>query len=197
MKGKVMVLLVCLSVILLAGCQEKSNAPSPTAPENSIQLKVIKPGTGEVTIDKNISMDGDLDNNIRQALGMPTKEEEAAATQYLSAAQILDVEVIDCVYIKKYSSSAYTDPEAKMWTGTNYHGVFIPVLEYLPNGLAKTIVRDIPLNEAGAKKRYKVVYFWQRNLTANKNESEWYQRNQGEAEFSEEVPELCSLVNDN
>lgn len=186
MKRIVAVIWVFVMVISLFGCKDKSSKSSAPA----IHLTVISPTTGKVISERDISTEGDSDNNLRQALGMPTKEEEAKVAQYLSAEQLTRFHAIDCVYIKKHGSSAFTDFEAKMWTGINYNGVLIPALEYLPNGMVKTIVRDISSPD---EHKYRIVYFGAENVTINKKETEWYREKN---EFGAEVPELCPLPAD-
>lgn len=205
MRKIIILVFACLLAAVLFNCQEKV---SPLEEGGSVvHLKVISPTTGKVTLEKDVPLNGDTENNLRQAIGMPTREEEAKVATYLTKGQVLQLEVLNCVYIKKYGSSAFFDPEATMWTGVNYHGSFIPALEYFPTGTVKSVVRDIPVPSVfgdapggngffASKNSYRIVYFFEENIASNKHETEWYQRNQGRYKFEAEVPELCPLPPD-
>ncbi|MBN1325920.1 hypothetical protein JW977_02985 [Candidatus Falkowbacteria bacterium] len=184
MKRMFVIIGVCVMAVFSLGCERK-----PKADESAIHLTVISPTTGKITVEKDISLQGDVDNNIRQALNMPTKEEEAKVAQYLTRDLLLQVHVADCVYIKKHGSSAFIDSEAKMWIGINYNGVFLPVTDYFSNGMVRAVVKDIPV-DASSRKLYRIVYFFAKDVTTDKKETEWYQEGRN---FEAEIPELCPL----
>lgn len=123
--------------------------------------------------------------------GIPPKATRDQVTTTMSVEELKKLSDVECVYIARWNTTDYLDPDGKVWNGNAIDGGYYPVLEKLPNGLVKTVEKD----GDGTVGTYTVVYFQQDALSTDWRKTAWGEAF-GNYDIEPNMPELCPLPED-
>lgn len=153
-----------------------SEAKPTTDPGPSRLQEVPDPNTGE-----KIAVEVYRGDKLESVYMPASQEVRQRAARYLTLAEARK-SLVACVYVKNYYTPGYFDEKAKVWDLMLYSFEKVPVLAYLPNGLAKSVVLD--------GSRLRIVYFWRHALTKKLHETE-AARNGSTKRIRSDLPMLC------
>lgn len=152
--------------------------------EIPVEIVMVGPGSQREGVTFVITSKNDTEELTREMLGMAPKAETEAVTEYISLTEARK-RLLWRGYVKVANTPSFLDPEGKIWTGIAHDRGIFAVLEELPNGFLKTVIK-----EDAPEGMYTVVYFREGHLTSEWRDTWYVIEVGGDYEMSSQTPDV-------